>query len=115
MSNSVIRYASFINTVTGEVSAPFQIYVRKDVEFVDKTPVRVTEATSINPKTGDSVLEIKVSGEGIIRSHKRDWMVTIASGYVTTSDTAIIVPATFALPSVEEVEGELAAGLIKVW
>ncbi len=100
MSNSIIRVVQLINKA-GDLSSPFQVYVRNDVTLGDMTVVSVRPSTSINPKTGEEREEMKVSADGIIRSHQREWFEALSEGFITASGYGVIVP--MQLPSVDEV------------
>jgi hypothetical protein len=99
MSEYKKRVVTFLNGA-GEVSQPFTVFTVEG-KLPEKLVVSVRATESINPKTGELREELTVSGEAVVASHNREWLLGIASGFVTDEGYAVIVP--LATPSVEEV------------
>jgi hypothetical protein len=99
MSEYKKRVVQFINGA-GEVSQPFTVFaVSGELPAQLVVSVRATEST--NPNTGELREELTVSGENVVASHNREWLVAISAGFVTPEGYAVIVP--MQTPSVEEV------------
>jgi hypothetical protein len=97
MSEYKKRVVQFINKQG--VSQPFTVFVNGELPQQLVVSVRATEST--NPKTGEIREELTVSGESVVASHNREWLLAVSAGFITAEGYAVIVP--MQTPSVEEV------------
>jgi hypothetical protein len=98
MSEYKKRVVQFLNKQG--MSQPFTVFA-VDGQLPPQLVVSVRETESINPNTGEIRQELTVSGEGVVASHSREWLLAVSEGFVTSEGYAVIVP--LVTPSVEEV------------
>ena len=104
MSEYKLRLVKLVNN-QGE-SSPFRVYLKGEIP--EGTTVKITDVTSVNPKTGTEREETKVSySDSLVVSHDRVWFSNLSKGFINPQGFGFVQLFEDVYPSKEEVLASL--------